>query len=156
MAKTHIVIHHSAGPRHQTTAEIVTFLRRAKVLGGRGFTHGGYMKIIEQDGSVHDDALETETRVAGAVGYNRSGIHVCVVGWFDPGHDMIDPNHPQFLALIQTCAVLCQRHKIPAKNILGHRDTFIRRFLRPTKTCPGKHLYALLSLLRAAVAQYRN
>ena len=154
MLKKWLVIHHSAGPRTQTTAEISAFLRRPKHLGGRGFSWGAYAKLIEQDGSVHDDASETETRVAGAVGYNRSGIHVCVIGWFDPGHDRIGPDHPQFAALVQTCAVLCRRHKIPARNIIGHRDTFIRRFLRPGKSCPGQYLYALLPDLRQAVARY--
>lgn len=170
MAKEWIVVHHSAGPRSQKAGEISAFLRRPKSEGGRGFKHGAYAKIIEEDGSVHDDAPETETRVAHAVGFNTKGIGVCLTGFFDPPElirqtapymgdypgDQASMDHPQIKALIQTLVVLCLRHRIPASHIISHHDTFRMPGgdKHNTKSCCGNRLRALLPQIRQKVASY--
>lgn len=113
--KDYIVIHHSAGPRSQTAEDIKAFVLRRKDLGGKKAN----AKIIEADRSVHDFAGENDIDVAHAVAFNRRGIGVCLIGWFDPGHDEIDRMDLQFRALVQTCAVLCKRHRISPENIIG-------------------------------------
>lgn len=151
MAKKYIIIHHSAGPRTQTAAAIKHFIRTGRPdLGGKL----AYAKIIEKSGAVVDDALGVARDVAHATGFNASGIGVCVIGWFDPGHDMIDTNDPQWHALVQTCAVLCKRYKILPSNIIGHQDTFKMRGVKVGKSCPGQILQDLLPMLREKVKTY--
>lgn len=148
--KDRIIVHHSAGPRSQTADEIKAFVLSRADLGGKK----AYAKIIERDGSVHDFADEHDIQVAHAVGFNRRGIGICVVGWFDLGHDTIDRIHPQFRSLTQTCAILCRRHRIQPGSIIGHQDTFRLRGRQIEKSCPGEILWRLLPDLRAQVAGY--
>lgn len=148
--KEYLVVHHSAGPRSQTAEDIKAFILQRKDLAGRK----AYAKLIEQDGSVYDFAGETDTDVAHATGFNTKGIGVCVIGFFDAGRDLVDLDHPQFKALVQTLVVLCRRHNIPPVKIIGHCDTFKLRGVRVQKSCPGSLFHPLIPEIRSRVAAY--
>lgn len=159
--KTCIVIHHSAGSSRARATDIKKTVRER--LGT-----WAYAKIIERSGAVYDDAPEDEANVAHAVGFNRKGIGVCLIGFFDPPEviqktapymgdypgDVLHENHPQWRSLVQVCAVLCRRHGIKPQNIIGHVDTFVLRGVSVQKSCPGQRIHEMLPLLREAVARY--
>lgn len=144
---THIVIHCSDSPKATTkTADI----KRWHVQE-RGWQDIGYHRVIEGDGSVHqgrpDDVIG-----AHAEGFNAQSLGVCVTGKFDL--ETIALGDLQGTALVQVCAVLCQRYKIPPANIIGHRDVYPLLKQPVAKTCPGKYLHALLPRLRERVEVY--
>lgn len=141
----YLIIHHSAGPRDQSTEEIRTYHKMS-----RRFTDIGYHKIIEFDGRVKQGRADDESG-AHAVGFNAKSLGICVVGNFDR-YDL-ELNHPQWLTLVQACANLCKRHGIPAKNILFHRTTYKLRKVRVEKTCPGSRFPAE-DLLQGTVGAY--
>lgn len=144
---THLVIHCSASPKATTSAAQI---KRWHV-EGNGWSDVGYHRIIEGDGAVMQGRPD-DVAGAHAEGFNSKSLGVCVVGDFD--REAIDLSDPQGTALIQVCAVLCQRYKIPPANIIGHRDTYPLLGKPVAKTCPGAHLHALLPRLRERVEGY--
>jgi N-acetyl-anhydromuramyl-L-alanine amidase AmpD len=123
----YIIIHHSA--TKQGDAE--TFRRyHVQVNGWKDI---GYHYVINNgtykpDGLIEKGRGEKEVG-AHAIGYNNRSIGICLVGNFDEDR----PTEAQMQALVQLCKDIMQRYNIPAKNVLGHRETGAK------KTCPGKN-----------------
>jgi hypothetical protein len=61
--------------------------------------------------------------------FNDFGIGICLVGNFDIEH----PTEQQLQSLAKLTAYLMRAYRIPARNVIGHRDT------KPTE-CPGRNL----------------
>lgn len=73
---------------------------------------------------------------------NFQSLGICVIGNFDKE----PPSTEKMEATAYLCAELCMLHKIPVRNIHGHRD-----HKRDRRTCPGR-LFDLDSL-RARVRE---
>lgn len=145
----YLVIHCSDSPKATTKTEDI---RRWHVKE-RGWQDIGYHRVIEGDGSVHQGRPD-DVAGAHAEGFNSRSLGVCVTGRFDV--EAITLDDLQGTALIQVCAALCQRHKIPPSHIIGHRDVYPLLGKPVAKTCPGKNLQALLPRLRDRVEGYRR
>ena len=127
---THIIIHH-AQFRGKANVQII---REWHLL--RDFDDIGYHFVIT--GSWFDDTCQVETgrdeRLIGAhtLGYNSKSIGICLTG----DGDHLEFTEEQIRKLSQLVVRLMIKYDIPVKNVLGHRETFLRRINR--KTCPGK------------------
>jgi hypothetical protein len=142
-----IVIHHSASP----TGSAAVFDKEHKAKGWDGV---GYHFVIGNGTMTGDGQVEVTPRWPvqkwGAHAktldnrYNEYGIGICLVGNFDNER----PTSAQMKALTELVAYLMQTYRIPASNVVGHRDT------KPTD-CPGRwmNLTAVRQLaVRAVVA----
>ena len=134
-----LVIHHSASDSVTTKkADIERWHKQ------RGFSHIGYHKVIEGNGSIVDGRPET-IQGAHAKGENHASLGVCVVGNFEEK----PPSVVQLKALVTVLTNWCKTHKLKTTSIYGHFDV-------PggsTKTsCPGKLLKYQLSAIKQKVA----
>lgn len=94
----------------------------------RGFSsptgiHCGYHWIIRRDGRVEAGRPEHEIG-AHVHGHNSNSIGVVWVGRKAPSVE-------QYRSLLRVLRDLCDRYKVPADKVLGHRE------LNPGKTCPN-------------------
>ena len=147
MKPKYLVIHCSATNRSTTTVKSM----RDYHVNVNGWADIGYHKVIDIAGKVHQGRPD---HIPGAHEpfYNKHSLGICLIGNFDV--DVLSEEDPQFKALVQVCATLAKRHGIDPENIVGHRDAWLSRGLKPKKSCPGKTAYALLPRLRELVAAY--
>jgi hypothetical protein len=127
-----IVIHHSATP--SGSAAVFDRMHRQK-----GWDELGYHFVIGNGTDSGNGRVEVGPRWPrqkwGAHAktpdnrFNDYGIGVCLVGNFD----IERPTPQQMQSLARLTAYLMQTYKIPAGNILGHRDT-------KATECPGRNL----------------
>jgi hypothetical protein len=127
-----IVIHHSASD----TGSMTLFDKEHRAKGWDGV---GYHFVIGNGTGSGDGQIEVTPRWPiqkwGAHAktldnrYNEYGIGICLVGNFDSSR----PTAKQMESLSSLVAYLMQTYRIPATNVLGHRDT------KPTD-CPGRNL----------------
>jgi N-acetylmuramoyl-L-alanine amidase len=133
MKPKYIVLHHSAGPITQTAEAINEYHKRKwnfkSSLGG----YAGYQYIIEKNGRATQWRADNEMG-AHTIGRNHDSIGICVVGWFDKGHDKL-PTEKQQEALSELLNKKMTEYSIPKKNILFHRDV-----QGVTKSCPGYNI----------------
>lgn len=78
-AMTHLVVHHSAGPRSQTFEQIQHFHTTPENQGGRGFRAIGYHALIFPDGKLRQ-GRPLPQQGAHAQGWNGVAIGLCLVG----------------------------------------------------------------------------
>jgi N-acetyl-anhydromuramyl-L-alanine amidase AmpD len=134
-----------------------------------GWRHGGYHYLVHPGGLIEyalDETLpaphagfrDPEDRLGLERGqyWNRHFLAVCLLGWFDrdrvdPGSGAAIPNRftaptgQQLRALTGLLRDLCRRHRIPPRQVRGHRE------LAGCRTrCPGTNID--LDGLRAALA----
>lgn len=141
-----IVIHHSASP----AGNMAMFDKEHKSKGWDGI---GYHFVIGNGTNSGDGQIEVTPRWPaqkwGAHAktadnrYNEQGIGICLVGNFD----LDRPTQAQLQGLAKLTAYLMQTYRIPAENIVGHRDT-------KATECPGRHvnLAAVRQMASRAVA----
>lgn len=132
-----IVIHHTASPRDTTTLEMVT-----KWHTDKGWNGIGYHRFIDGKGKLYQGRPDSQIG-AHAYGHNRDTMGICVAGNFDRE----SLGAAQRKTLVQTLAVLCARHGLTEKDIIGHRDLM-------ATSCPGGDLYDELPSIRKDVAGY--
>ncbi len=133
MKWTHILLHHTAGPKGQTVDQI------REEHQARGWKDIGYHYVIARSaqdnyarGYLQHGRPDTEAGAhAGVNKWNKCAIGVVTVGYFHPG-SMLSEHMPDTLREDIICALchLCRKYRIPAANILRHRD------VRKT-ACPG-------------------
>jgi hypothetical protein len=133
----YIVVHHSATPRGSAAVFHKNHVKN------RGWRSLGYHFVIPNGNGAPDGAIEIGPRwrrqEAGAhTGktpgneYNEYGIGICLVG----DCERTRPTALQLKALGRLVKDLAGTHKIPARNIIGHKDAPC------TKTnCPGRYLH---------------
>ena len=140
-----IVIHHSA-----TTEGSAAVFHRFHV-DERGWDSLGYHFVIGNGTGSGDGEIEVGPRWrrqqtgSHAVGYNRRGIGICLVGNFNEQRPT--PRQMQSLRLLGTH--LMKRFDIPPERVIGHKEC------RGASTeCPGKNMPMndVREMLRAAVA----
>jgi N-acetylmuramoyl-L-alanine amidase len=116
---THLVVHCTAGPQNQSTADIRHYWRKAL-----GWKNPGYHVIINADGSW--ERLAPDSQVCnGVAGHNSTSLHVCYKG----GKYIDDRTPAQKEALI--LALQNWKRQYPNAVIQGHRD-----FPGVIKACP--------------------
>ena len=118
-----IIVHHSAGPRRQTTEQI----RRYHVQR-RGWRDIGYHFVIEGDGSIHR-GRDWKLQGAHAIGHNRDSIGICVVG--DNTRDKERWTRCQIISLKELVRFLIIM--FPDARLMGHKDV-------GQTLCPGVEL----------------
>ena len=127
-----IVIHHSATP----AGAMALFDKEHRAKGWDGV---GYHFVIGNGTSSADGQIEVTPRWPvqkwGAHAktidnrYNEYGIGICLVGNFDSSR----PSSKQVQSLTKLVAHLMATYRIPAQNVIGHRDT-------KATECPGRNL----------------
>jgi hypothetical protein len=146
---TEIIIHHTAGPAHQTALEIDTEHRN------QGWAMIGYNFVIDFDGTIFS-GRPMEYVPAAAYGRNATSVDVVLTGNFelgDPGYTG-EPTVPQIAALEALGIYLHQRLPSITRTI-GHRD--VARLFYPNDTapyataCPGSELYKQIPAIKAAI-----
>lgn len=135
MTKTHIVLHHSLTEDGKTVSWSAIRQYHVKTNGWRdiGYHFGiedinGTLEILfgrlpNEDGAHCQDA-----------GMNRKGIGICLVGNFDaqvPTTELWSKARGLVLYLMDA-------YKIPAENVIGHREAQASLPLSKRKSCPGK------------------
>lgn len=73
----YIAIHCTAG--HQPAEKVQDFFTRPKSQGGKGWSKGGYHRIIEKDGTIKEMYPFSEV-TNGVSGFNLNSIHISYVG----------------------------------------------------------------------------
>ena len=141
-----VVIHHSATP----AGSMAEFDRQHKAKGWDGV---GYHFVIGNGTNTADGQVEVTPRWPvqkwGAHAktsdnrYNDYGIGICMVGNFDVDR----PTAAQMRSLSKLMAYLTRTYRIPAGNVVGHRDT------KPTE-CPGRfvNIASIRQMAETAVA----
>ena len=129
---THLVVHCSGTP----FGSVAGF--RKYHMEFKGLKDIGFNLMIGNGLGMPDGSIEPgrDEWVAGAhcIDYNQISIGICLIGDID----RTPPTQPQTDTLIRTLTDLCIKYHIPAKNILGHRETLSGQ--AQGKTCPGKLL----------------
>ena len=143
---THVIVHHSLSPDGVTRN--ADAIRRYHV-EHNGWSDVGYHFLVELIGSCYESVTGRPITQNGAhckeLGMNRNSIGVCLIGNFD----IAVPNPAQLAELVNLIKHLMSEYKIPARNVLGHREVgklagydwekIGRTGVRQYKTCPGTH-----------------
>ena len=125
----YVIIHHSATA--QGDAEAFRKAHKAK-----GWKDIGYHYVIGNgtysgDGEIEAGRAENEVGAhCSAGGMNNKSIGICLVGNFD--EQTLTP--AQMQSLENLTRAIIDRHKIPAGNILGHKEV-----PGAATSCPGKN-----------------
>lgn len=132
-----IGIHCTAGPLHQSVAEILHYWKKTN-----GWKYPGYHDIILPDGSFQQ-LLSYEIPSNGVKGFNSNLINICCIGGVDAkGNPVDNRTSEQIETLINRIKFHKKNH--PNAVVLGHRDFstdangngIIERW-EYIKSCPG-------------------
>jgi hypothetical protein len=140
LKRTHIIIHHSAGP--DSIARDWDSIRADHL--HRCWRDIGYNFGIEFVGKTVGTFSGRALNIPGAHckqgNMNKKAIGICVVGNFQ-----IAPPHPLLISsLAFLCIDLCCKHGIPAEHIEPHRN--YKNTLCPGKYFPVEYLRNLVNL----------
>jgi hypothetical protein len=92
----------------------------------------GYHIVIEAGGTPHQ-IVPLDMSVPGAYGFNRSALHVCMLGDFRRHKPTVE----QLVTLIEVLAKLRATYNIPVERVKGHSELSVRHAV---KFCPGKYI----------------
>lgn len=98
-----------------------------------GWNGIGYHYVIRKSGVI-EKGREDNVSGAHAYGLNSRSLGIC----FSGNGDFFPPTEAQFKCVVLLCRLLMVIHKIPVRNVLGHRE--IDQILgvpEVKKTCPG-------------------
>ena len=135
-----IIIHHS-----QRKIDSPNLIKKRHL--ARGWEDVGYHYLIgnksklTKDGKLYKGRSE-KFQGAHAFKYNKKSLGICLIGNFDK----TKPSKKQIQTLIKFLKEKMKKHKIPIKNILGHRE-----LPEVVKSCPGKFMD--MNLIRKAVSK---
>lgn len=133
----HLVIHHSAGPREQTTEQIRAYHKAPKPRGN-GWADIGYHHVIEADGRLHVGRPLPATG-AHVGGLNSESVGVCVVG--DNTREGMGWSKAQLAALARYVAAW--KLLVPGIEVIGHGQA-----PRQHTACPGVGPNVLAAMVR--------
>lgn len=125
---SYVIIHHSLTEDSKT----VSWQAIPKYHVGLGWQKIGYHYGIELVNNQYEILVGRMEGTQGAhckqENKNRESIGICCVGNFDEHV----PDLAVWSKLLDLCANICLRYKIPAENVKGHRE------YAPYKSCPGR------------------
>ncbi len=132
---THIIIHHTATDRDKTTFQAVKDYHINK-----GWSDIGYNWLITADGVLHEgrpqNIIGAHTRDDGM---NYKSLGIALTGNFEKEQ----PTEKQLETLRGIINQVRDIYKIPAENVLGHKE------VRGAATaCPGTYLMTFIKTLR--------
>ena len=70
---------------------------------------------------------------AHAIGFNDKSIGICLIG----NYDLDSPSEDRLFTVASLCRQMQLEFGIPRDQVLGHRETFVKRGVPVEKTCPG-------------------
>lgn len=111
----YIVLHCTAGPQNQPTAEILAYWKNHN-----GWKNPGYHHEINADGSI-EDLWPIEKISNGVAGYNSHSIHISYKGGIDAYGGPID-NRTAAQKESQIKLIIKYKAMFPNAVVLGHRD----------------------------------
>jgi len=135
MKPEYLIIHHSATARDTTTFEAVKAGHIKK-----GWGDIGYHFFITADGVLHEGRGQDQIGahcIADRMNYRSLGI--CLAGNFE----IEQPTEKQLETLKGIVNQLKEIYKIPAENVLGHREVE-----NASTLCPGSHLMTFIKTIR--------
>lgn len=121
----YIVLHCTAGPQNQSTAEILHYWKTVN-----GWKYPGYHFEISADGTI-EQLLPIEQVANGVAGHNAHSIHISYKGGID-AHGRPADNRTEAQKQAQVKLLKKYHAMFPHAEILGHRD-----FPGVTKACPS-------------------
>jgi len=134
MKPNYIIIHHSASPQNQTAQSIDNYHRQKWNFKSELGHYAGYQYIIEKDGNIFQARKDTEVGAhCKEYSMNYKSIGICVVGWYDDGHDNL-PTKAQQESLGKLLREKMAEHDIPRERVDFHRH------YATYKSCPGYHI----------------
>jgi hypothetical protein len=148
---TDFVIHHSAGPTHQSPGDIC-----AEHMA-RGMATIAYNWVIAKDGTIYQGRPISWASSAN-YGRNPESVAVCLIGNFqsdDPGYT--GPPDPRQIKSLNDLALSVHIHLSGISRTYGHRD--VESIFYPGQSeaygtvCPGDQLYALIPVVKLYVTQ---
>lgn len=131
---SHLVIHHTAGPREQTVSAINDFH-----IDGRGWAGIGYHFVIRLGEVWYVGDVDTQRAHVG--GQNHLGLGLCMTGRYDSN---VDPAPEDLAALAGLIRGLDEAY--------GHKKTLAGHQQMPGQAtaCPGSRLLSMVNGLRSA------
>jgi N-acetylmuramoyl-L-alanine amidase len=111
----YIVIHCTAGPQNQPTAEILAFWRNVN-----GWKSPGYHFEINADGT-YEELLPIDKIANGVAGHNANSIHISYKGGIDKNGKPLD-NRTDDQKKTQLLLINKYKAMFPNAVVLGHRD----------------------------------
>lgn len=129
----YVVIHHSYSSDDHTTRNWDA-IRKYHVQTNRWKDIGYHYGIERVNGSLevlYGRPLSKDG--AHAIGFNRNGIGICMVG----NYNLEPPSEDRLYMLESLVRNLMKDHGIAAHNVIGHRETYFLRGVKQEKTCPG-------------------
>lgn len=145
----YLIIHHVGDVPAGFPAEDPVPTIRDWHVNGRGWADIAYHKLITPSGKIKQGRADAVIG-AHAFGANAHSLGILMVGDFRK----VPPGDAQMNALVQVCAILCKRHGIDPKKIIGHRDVAKLFPGGAASDCPGDALYKLLPEVRRRVGDY--
>jgi len=153
---TFLVVHHSDFEEAPGPQAILDYHR-----GPAGFSDIGYHFVVGRDGRVHE--ARAIDRVGAHAGVSVQQRHR---PWLDPDDDAIGivldgayerdrPPPAQLASAVRLLRDLRERYRIPARQVIGHRDVKARiveasglTFAGNTTVCPGDGAFDTIPALR--------
>lgn len=132
----YIVIHHSFSTDTASTRNWTAICKyHVEVNGWASVGYHLGLEMEPQGMAVHNGRPLTQDG-AHALGFNRNGIGICLVG----NYDNDPPSEIRMIALSELCLRLMRDHGIPATKVIGHRETYGKRTppVPVEKSCPGQ------------------
>lgn len=111
----YIVIHCTAGPQNQSTAEILAFWKNVN-----GWKSPGYHFEINADGTF-EELLSIDKIANGVAGHNANSIHISYKGGIDASGKPVD-NRTEAQKHTQLQLIKKYKEMFPNAVVLGHRD----------------------------------
>jgi LysM repeat protein len=140
----HLIVHCAATKATMDNVDAVWIDRLHRRKGWLGC---GYNAVITRDGELQHQPTGHPTRPYGkrgahvgdcGVGWNTRSVGVCLAGGVASDGKTPEDNftEDQFRTLSAYIAAVMAAYKIPAQNVMGHRD-LIRLTNAPPKACPS-------------------
>ncbi len=141
MTPEYLVIHTAAFKGRNCDADRIDQWHKARGWSGIGYH---YVILNDQHDSKPDGKVEKgrsdNLSGAHALGINSKSLGICCVGHGDH-QDFTDAQYRSLTKLLQE---LMQKHSIPLKNVIGHREIndlvqqgIVAENYRTSKSCPG-------------------
>lgn len=153
-----ILVHHTATANSTDYSQAHAFALARSIqdyhMDTNGWSDSGQHFTISRGGYAmegrHYSLSHLQSGSGMVVGAHCPGQNDQAIGIENEGtYSTVAPTTALYDQLVKMCAYICDRYKIPATEIYGHRD------FRATE-CPGDVLYSMLPQLRLDVAAVLN
>lgn len=137
-----VTVHHSGKVAEAGVRNAVIYELECILAGHMDRRYGdiGYHMIVDRAGRLWE-GRSLAYRGAHVLSANAGNIGIVLLGNFERQ----DPSEKQIATLHRALYHLCQRYRLQADEVYGHRDL-------GASVCPGRYLYTHLQRMRRATA----